>query len=414
MLDKIRFLLNRVREHLWVKPLFICILSVLGVFVAKIADYYFGTQAFPFINTDTVETMLTILPSSMLAIAVFAVGSMVSAYSDAASTATPRSFPVVVTDDISQNALSAFVGAFIFGVVGLIAVKNSYFEPAGRFVLFVITAAVFFIVILTFLRWVDSIARLGRLNVTIDKVEQVAARALLKRKVMPTLGAKKAPDEMEMDGVDIYTPEVGYVQRIDVAKLQQVAKKYDIEITVMGLPGAFVTSARPIAQLHVQKTEPVDETDTDSIANAFLISDDRKFDEDPRYGLVILSEIASRALSPAVNDPCTAIDITSSQVRLFTMWEHEPSEDEIKYDRIYVPELSMDEMFDDAFNGIARDGAGLIEVAMRLQKAFKTLSSLGNHDIEEAAKEHARLAFKYAEAALPLDEEIEQLRQVTR
>lgn len=53
------------------------------------------------------------------------------------------------------------------------------------------------------------------------------------------------------------------------------------------------------------------------IARAFLIGDERTFDDDPRFGLVVLSEIASRALSPAVNDPGTAIDIIGTFVRLF-------------------------------------------------------------------------------------------------
>jgi uncharacterized membrane protein len=39
-----------------------------------------------------------------------------------------------------------------------------------------------------------------------------------------------------------------------------------------------------------------------------------------RFGLITLSEIASRALSPAVNDPGTAIQIISSHVRLFSLW----------------------------------------------------------------------------------------------
>jgi uncharacterized membrane protein len=44
----------------------------------------------------------------------------------------------------------------------------------------------------------------------------------------------------------------------------------------------------------------------------------RYFHEDPRFGLITLSEIASRALS--VNDPSTAIQIISSHVRLFSVW----------------------------------------------------------------------------------------------
>jgi uncharacterized membrane protein len=61
----------------------------------------------------------------------------------------------------------------------------------------------------------------------------------------------------------------------------------------------------------------------------------------PRFGLITLSEIASRALSPAVNDPGTAIQIISSHVRLFSLGPKQlmrkgRGKDN---DRIAVPEL---------------------------------------------------------------------------
>jgi uncharacterized membrane protein len=68
-------------------------------------------------------------------------------------------------------------------------------------------------------------------------------------------------------------------------------------------------------------------------------------------------------------------------------------------------------MFDDAFNAIARDGAGTIEVALRLQKAFRSLASLDYPNIKEVSKAHALIAFRYAEKSLTLDEEIEILKQ---
>lgn len=75
---------------------------------------------------------------------------MVSTYAAASSSATPRSFTLVLADDVSQNALSTFVGAFIFSVVALTAVKNAFYDKAGLFVLFVLTVIVFAMVIVTF------------------------------------------------------------------------------------------------------------------------------------------------------------------------------------------------------------------------------------------------------------------------
>ena len=70
---------------------------------------------------------------------------------------------------MSLNALSSYIGAFIFSIVALIASENGYYDKAGRFALFALTVMVFAIVIVTFVGWVDRIARLGRLGAIIDK-----------------------------------------------------------------------------------------------------------------------------------------------------------------------------------------------------------------------------------------------------
>ena len=188
MTGRLNFLLNRINERLWVKPLAMCLLSIAAAFVARTADYTDLGRFVPDIATKSVNTLLSIIASSMLVIATFSVSSMVSAYASASSTATPRSFCLVIADDVSQNALSAFIGAFIFSIVALIAIENSYYDKAGRFTLFVMTLTIFAIVIVTFVRWVDRVARLGRLGTTIDKVEAATAAAFKRRWRAPSFG----------------------------------------------------------------------------------------------------------------------------------------------------------------------------------------------------------------------------------
>ena len=91
----------------------------------------------------------------------------------------------MVADDVSQNALSTFVGAFIFSIVGSIALKNGYYGEAGYFTLFVLTILVFAGVILVFLRWVERISKLGRLEHTITRVEAATVRAFGRSSIPP-------------------------------------------------------------------------------------------------------------------------------------------------------------------------------------------------------------------------------------
>ena len=404
--DRLRFLLGRFRDRLWVKPLVVCLLSIAAVFVAKLADGTGFAELVPEIAAESIETLLSIMASSMLVIATFSVASMVSAYASASSTATPRSFTLIVADDASQNALSTFVGAFIFSVVGLTAVTSDYFQATGLFVLFALTVMVFAIVIWTFVRWVDRIARLGRMGSTISKVEKATADAFKRRRDAPTLNALKV--STAPDGRPVFAASVGYVQHINIPALQTWAKQAEVRVVVAALPGTFAAPGRALAYVSDSPRGQA-EIDYKGVVTAFQIGNERLFDDDPRFGLVVLSEIAGRALSPAVNDPGTAISVLGTLTRLFALWrEAAQTEDlaEAKFDRIEVPEISVRDMFDDAFTAIARDGASTVEVAVRLQKTLQSLASAGDLEMREAAEYHGRLALKRAANALSMSEDL--------
>lgn len=412
MIDRVRFFLARLRERLWIKPLIMCLLSLGAVFTAKGVEATGVADELPVVEVDSVVALLTILSASMLVIATFAVGSMVASYASAGSSATPRTFPLIIADDVSQNALSTFIGAFIFSVVAIVFLKDGYYLEAGRTVLFLFTVVVFAIVILTFVRWVDRIARLGRLGETVDKVEAVALQTLQRRRAAPTLGGANLRAESN-EGSAVYAETVGYVQRVDVEALQRTAEAADLRIAVTAIPGAFAAPGRPLALVRSAVGRNA-EFDDASVRKAFHIKGNRTFEEDPRFGLIVLAEIAGRALSPAVNDPGTAIDIIGTLVRLLAAWGA-PLEDserfDCRYDRVEVPELSAAEMFDDAFTAIARDGAGAVEVAVRLQKAFASLATIGHAGMRNAVNHHARLALARAEREMSLPEDLETVRR---
>jgi uncharacterized membrane protein len=116
----------------------------------------------------------------------------------------------------------------------------------------------------------------------------------------------------------------------------------------------------------------------------------------------VLAEIASRALSPAVNDPGTAIDVIGRAVRLLAQWGRFDSSEidtDVTRPHLWVPAIEVGDMFDDVFMPIARDGAGMVEVQTRLQKAFVALVATDNATFGDAARRHSASALKRAEAA---------------
>ena len=417
MWDQLSFVIMRLHERLWIKPLIVCVLSIGAVFLADLMDKTELGRSLPEITRDSTETLLMIMASSMLVIATFAVSAMVAAYASASTSATPRSFPLIVADDVSQNALSAFIGAFIYSVVAIVSLSNGqHTGKAGLFVLFVLTMGVFAGIVVTFVWWVDSIARLGRMRYTIDKVEEAAASAIRRRQSAPRLGGVAAFSPPHGSRA-VIGKAIGYLQHIDTAALQERAEAAKLKILVAALPGTFCTPNRPVAWVIAEVPDGASEDDAGVIAAAFQIGDARVFDQDPRFGLVVLSEIASRALSPAVNDPGTAIDVTGTLVRLFMMWHDcgkAADASRVQFDRVAVPELSIAKMCDDAFTGIARDGAGMVEVVVRQLKSLEELAAVGDPPLRDNALRHARLTLARAETALKISEDITAAREAAR
>lgn len=412
MKKNILFALNRLKEKLWFRPLIFCTLSVFAALLASIADSSDLNDLVPEIKTESLANLLSTISGSMLVISIFAVGSMIAAYSAASNTATPRSFKLITADDVSQNALSVFIGSFIYSIVAMVALQNGYYGKAGHFILFLFTLLFFTLVIVTFLRWVERISKLGRMGHTIKLVEEATENAIKARLEAPTLNGVAINPNQEK-GFAIYSDVTGYVQQINMFKLQKIAETWDAFITIKALPGSFATIDKPLFYL-VIKTKASKQPDYQEMKSAFTIGTMRYFDEDPRFGLITLSEIASRALSPAVNDPGTAIQIVGSYVRMFSLWSN-PTQDSSSlkdvYDRIAVPEIIIADLFEDAFRPIARDGAGNIEVMIRLQKAFKTLANIDNFDLKKAALQHSHNAYERAELEMKYKTDLAELKR---
>ena len=121
-----------------------------------------------------------------------------------------------------------------------------------------------------------------------------------------------------------------------------------------------------------------DDRAQDDFRSAFTIGDSRSYDQDPRFGLIVLGEIAAKALSPGVNDPGTAIQVISSGVRLLDIWAGDAAVEKQTpvRDRLFVPGIVDADLLDDVFGPVARYGAGDLAVSIRLQKGLRALATI--------------------------------------
>ena len=414
MFGRWQWFLLQLSRRLWVKAALFSALAIATALAAIVLKPYIPRALETSIGADAVDTILSIIASSMLAVTTFSLGTMVAAYSAAASSATPRATTLLIEDRTTHNVLATFIGSFLFALVGLITLRTGAYGEQGRVVLFIVTIAVVVIVVLALLRWIEHLTKLGRVSDTIDRVENATLQAVRSRIEHPHLGCTPMdPDEIEPGpgATAIQPSEIGYIQYIDVAALSQAAERIDANIYITALPGVFCDATTTVGFV----TGECDDTLSEEIRNCFVIGTARTFDQDPRFGFCVLTEIALRALSPGINDPGTAIDIIGRNFRVLSEWidgTDEPSQPDIQFPRVHAPALRDNDLFKDAFAPIARETAGTVEVGIRLQKALLALCQRFKERAQEPARAISERALDYATNANLTEADIKALKEI--
>lgn len=384
MLTSWQYRLLRLARQLWVRAAIFSVVGILTAVLGTVIGPYIpeGTEAR--IGAEAVDSILNIIATSMLAVTTFSLSTMVAAYSAATTNVTPRATRLLMADTTTQNVLAVFIGSFLFSLVGIIALAMGVYGDEGRVVLFLATILVIIVIVAALLRWIDHLSRLGRVNETTSTVEVTAEKAMRARVERPYLGGCPLKDPLRTipaSAQKIFSREIGYVCHIDMSTLCRLAEEQMARIYVVAVPGTFVHTAR--ALVHVEGGS----IDEDTILEAFLIDRERSFDQDPLFGLAVLTEIASRALSPSINDPGTAIDVLGRAVRLLSLWARsDAATPEPEFPSIFVPPVSIEECFDHVFTPIGRDGARMVEVQVRIQKSLKALHEMGDPEFREVAR----------------------------
>ncbi len=407
MSSKIVWHLLRQLRKVWVRVASFAVLAIMTAGVAQLVAPLIPSAWTVKIGADSVDQVLSILASSMLAVTTFSLAIAISAFSAAASTATPRATALLQEDPTAQNVLATFLGAFLFSLVGIIALQAGYYNSAGRLVLFVATAAVIALVVLALLRWISHLMTFGRMGDTLDRVEAAAITSLENRLKNPFLGGRPFLAGIPKTCLPVLSSEAGYVLHVDVGKLDAIARSLKIKVWLKALPGSFVHQASPL--LHVER-EINDDDALQTLRNAFTVGAERSFEQDPRFGLIVISEIASRALSPAVNDPGTAISVVGRLVRILARWKDSPQA-KVDYESVFVPGIEPADLIVDAFRPIVRDGASSVEVQLRVQKALLALAEIAPGVFEVPASDMAADARLRAEKSLT-ESEYQLLEQV--
>ncbi|MDO1510561.1 MULTISPECIES: DUF2254 domain-containing protein [unclassified Neisseria] len=398
--------LKKPSNRLWVTPAGWAVLAVCFAFAARLAGVWLPPDVLPEIQLSTLEGLLDVIASSMLAVSTFSLSIMVSAFSSAANGATPRATELVMGDDNTRTAIASFISAFIYAIIAKTALGTGFYGQNGRFVLFVSTIVVLVYLIVTLIRWVYTLSQLGRMDNTLNKIQTAAHKALVEFRANPQMGTAWR-GTCGSSVCLVKAGYSGYLTHIDMASLQNRAEKSEAYVHILVRPGELLMHDTPLMLIEGGNGRE------DGFTDCFVFGQTRSYDQDPNWGFIVMSEVAQRALSPAVNDPGTAISVMTGMMRLLT---GRPSENNgsavTQYDRLSIKPLDCGEWVRDGFAPIARDGAGILEVDLVMQKVLAGIwRNAPEASVSEAAAEMAEKALQRALQELSFEHDAQQLKR---
>jgi len=117
---------------------------------------------------------------------------------------------------------------------------------------------------------------------------------------------------------------------------------------------------------------------------AFDMGPTRTMQQDVEFGIIQIVDIALRAMSPAVNDPSTAISCVDQLSRIIIHWNSRASPPSHHYApphvlRLVIPWMTFDGLLDTAFEQIRHYSASDITVSLRLMRAFNDIAGATPH-----------------------------------
>jgi uncharacterized membrane protein len=189
------------------------------------------------------------------------------------------------------------------------------------------------------------------------------------------LGAAARPSAPSAQPVtqSVESPSSGVLQEIDMPALVDLAAAAGGHIHLYVMVGDSLSQAQPL--MTVSAPQRIDER---RLNHCLTIGVERTFSQDPKYILRLLADIGARALSPAVNDPTTGVDVLNVVERLLGRLATRDLGDGVQCDaggtaRVVFPTPDWEDYVSVGLDEIRLYGISAIQVSRRLVSLLQTL-----------------------------------------
>lgn len=380
MLNSLITRLRRLSRKLVTRVILIAALALLAQVAAVTIGHYIPDWFNEAVGTKSLDTILRTLATTMLAVTTFSLSVMTSAYQSAAASISHRTRIVLRADTTVHSVLATFVGAFLFALIGIILRATPWMGERESAVLFVFTIIVVGLVVISIIQWINHLELFGALDSTLEALQDEAGPCITNYASAPALGARPLDPETarrHAAGAALTAPRDGYVQYIFLHDLQARAEAADLEISLAVGPGDYVTEGAPLMFLPGPEGEALlrDSEEVEKLRDAITLENTRSLEQDPRFCLTAIAEVAVRALSPGINDPHTAVDAAYRLGALLRRADpaERPAHDAPAFARLWLAPVEIETLYQLSLDLVRRDAGSALEVHAVLAEVLEML-----------------------------------------
>jgi uncharacterized membrane protein len=346
-------------------------------------------------DPQVAQVILSAIATSIMTVVSIVFAILLMTLTLASTQFSPRILVSFVRDRGTQWTLGVFLGTFSYCMAALPAARSL---PVAFVPVLTVTGAMLLALVAVgwLIFFIHHISQAISVNHIVDRIAretEIVIDELMPRPRPRFEPMRQAPPD-GTDDIPILNQQSGYIRFIDVGQLLYLAKSWRIRIRVERGVGQFLPTGVPL--VYVSREDRMNPVRTVELLGAFDIGPTRTLQQDVEFGVIQIVDIALRAMSPAVNDPSTAITCIDHLSRILIRWLGRAPPASVLFDpphvpRVLVPWMSVDGMLDTAFEQIRHYAANDAAVSLRLLRAIGDIAgALEQDDTRAKLLERAR------------------------
>ena len=383
-----RHVMYSLRGGFLVRPLIIALaLGSAGALLSALEEAVPGLNTlapkvlFPsHADPQVAQVILGAIAASMMTVVAIVFAILLMTLTLTSMQFSPRIIVSFVRDRVTQHTLGIFLGTFSYCVAALPAARSvpQPFAP----VLTVLGAMLLALACVAWLLFfIHHISQAISVNHIVEKIasetETIIDETMPEPRRRGRMPEAAGPEPTEREA-PVSSEVSGYVRFIDISRLVFLARSYGVSIRIVRRVGHFVPAGVPL--LTVSKGDRLTPARSAELRGAFDLGPTRTLQQDIEFGILQIVDIALRAISPAVNDPSTAISCVDQLSRILIRFASREEPASRLYDPPGVLRVSMlwpgfDRLVDAAFDQIRLYSRTDLAVSLRMLRALGDIAS---------------------------------------